>query len=479
MKYIIQYVNEFNSTEPYYRFTDKYFDKIINYKEIKSEDLLEVIVEKIIKKHSTMPLHSKLLNMELLKLSEPEYFKEFDLSIPEIAEYILDKIIKKYNDYVNENNVYKSKLEEHIKKEKELEEKYKKLSIQQNSKTFAIDLFDNFDSDSESDSKEYEKIKEEKQKLEEISKERDKLTIEKQNILDIIHHSENTFNRYKLIARDLIQNYISLSNNENNYYMKLMQKPFEEFIFISTPELVFKLIQQNILHKKELKEKAGKVYIKYLFEKKLTEKKINKENFTEKYKKYFEILKDYKYSIADLWIKTYKEEPPLEIYFSPNEYNLSNVWSRYINSYTIPKEMKSMNYWRYMIKTNGEKKNPNNTTMYTYFYNSNENKIIFCQSDVEFNDIAVLRFEIPILYSEVKDFLTQKLQKKNICKFTHLTKNDWNVLTNGNLKDIVVFSEYKNILEEDYTEMPELLNYFETSISTEFGVEVIKPDSKE
>ena len=214
------------------------------------------------------------------------------------------------------------------------------------------------------------------------------------------------------------------------------------------------------------------------FESLIESKTINKDNWLEYWNKYNKSI-----NIGNccyLWIKTYHDEPPLEIYISPNstcgEYNRNTcqTWADCVNRCTIPKEMTSMNYWQYMIESKGKKRNPNQSTMYSFFSNTDENKIIFCRSDVELQEPAKARYNIPVLFSELKPFLHEEIITNDICSFTHLTKDDWNKVAGGNDRiDVVVFSEMKNIYKER-TPLKQVLSYLVENIEINFSVECDK-----
>lgn len=215
-------------------------------------------------------------------------------------------------------------------------------------------------------------------------------------------------------------------------------------------------------------------FVGYWFEQMILRKIINKDNFNEFWKDYGDRAKCRK-TIGFAWIKTYHEEPPLEIYASPNvnvdgDTNAS-LWKRYVNEYTIPKEMTSIAYYDYMIKTKGIRKNPNCTMMYTFFSNSLENKIIFCKSDVEFDYPAVERYSIPIEYDKIKPFLHEELETNDICMFASLDKDDWQKIAGGNSDvDVVCFSDCKNIYRER-TPLKRVIEYIIMHIELTFGEE--------
>ena len=217
------------------------------------------------------------------------------------------------------------------------------------------------------------------------------------------------------------------------------------------------------------------------FEKEIEHKDIDKNNFSELFSKMFtqsELKHPSREStLSFTWIKTYHEEPPFEIYQSPN-YNvkgetLASIWREHVNSSTVPKEMISMSYYNYMIATHGQKKNPNFAIMYTFFSNSLENKIIFCKSDIEFTEPAKLRYQIPVDYAKVKPFLHEELATNDICMFTSVTKDDWNKIAGGNdAYDVVVFSDSKDIYR-NRTPLKQVIKHIIDHIEIKFDVECI------
>jgi hypothetical protein len=214
------------------------------------------------------------------------------------------------------------------------------------------------------------------------------------------------------------------------------------------------------------------------FAQRIETKAINSSNFTEYWEKWgSRINNNSRAELCGKWIQYQKEEPPLPIYVSPNttcgSYNQSpnRIWCTYVNPATIPKEMTSINYYDYMIATKGRKRNPNHTTMYTFFSNTDENKIIFCKSDVELFSPARPRYSIAVEYDKLKPFLHEELDTNGICSFTHLTKDDWNKVAGGNdTFDVVCFSEMKNVYRER-TPLKEVLNHFVTAIALQFDIE--------
>ena len=215
-------------------------------------------------------------------------------------------------------------------------------------------------------------------------------------------------------------------------------------------------------------------FVGYWFEQMILRETINGDNFDEFWKEYGDRVKS-RQTLGFAWIKTYHEEPPFEIYASPNvnvdgDTNAS-LWKKHVNVHTVPMEMTSEKYYDYMIKTRGIKKDPNSTIMYTFFSNSLENKIIFCKSDVEFDYPAVERYSIPIGYDKIKPFLHEELETNDICMFASLDKDDWSKIAGGNSDfDIVCFSDCKNIYRER-TPLKRVIEYIIMHIELTFGEE--------
>ena len=218
------------------------------------------------------------------------------------------------------------------------------------------------------------------------------------------------------------------------------------------------------------------------FAKAIVNKQINKDNWNDFWNKYknYPNVDSMKPRYCAEWIIAYHEEPPLEIYVSPRTScggtrgTTADVWRKYVCSDDVPKEMTTMSYYEYMIMSKGKKRNPNNTTMYTFFSNSDENKIIFCKSDVELMGPARARYNIELNYDLVKPFLHEEIDTNGICSFTHLTKDDWNKVAGGrNDYDIVCFSEMKNIYRER-TPIKDVLEYLTNAIELKFGVQPIQ-----
>lgn len=286
-------------------------------------------------------------------------------------------------------------------------------------------------------------------------------------------------------AQSLIESLVSM-----NYSPELETESIGELCssmpwskVINTPTLVLELIKHNT-NSTDYILSQFKNYIGDWFDWMINEKLINKSNFKSYFDKYYPQIPDEKKifnkgTFCGSWIKTYHEEPPLEIYLSPVEncgrYNstTTRLWSNYINSSTIPNEMKSMGYYNHMIANNGVKRNPNHTVCYSFFSNTDENKLIFCKSDVELSSPAKLRYEIPVLFTDLKPFLHEELETNDVCSFTHLTKDDWNKVAGGNDSiDVVVFSEMKNIYH-DRTPLVKVFKHIIDNIELKFDVDII------
>lgn len=223
--------------------------------------------------------------------------------------------------------------------------------------------------------------------------------------------------------------------------------------------------------------------IEYLCEL-VNRKVINRDNFND----FTDGIIDNptRFDIGFAWVRTYKEEPPLAVYPNPNYrenstkdqrnprkqwqtgVTIEDVWAQYVNASTTPMEMKSVKYYDYMVKSGGVKRNPNQTIMYSYFSNSNENKLIFCKSDVELLDPAVPRYYIPVEFKRLKQYLHEDLLTTDICMFAQLTKNDWEKIAGGKEDiDVVVFNDMKNVYRER-TQLKEVIKYLIDNIEIEF-----------
>lgn len=223
---------------------------------------------------------------------------------------------------------------------------------------------------------------------------------------------------------------------------------------------------------------------------------VNRSNLGEYIKRFTLENHEHRFDIGFAWIEAYKEEPPLMFYPNPNYreqrsidklnprrswqkgITIADCWATYVNNSTTPMEMTSMKYYDYMVKSNGVKRNPNQTIMYSYFSNSNENKLIFCKSDVELLDPAVPRYYIPVEFKKLKQYLHEDLLTTDICMFTQLTKKDWEKVAGGREDiDVVVFNDMKNIYRER-TPLKVVIKYLIENIEIEFdGIECAKAGS--
>ena len=230
--------------------------------------------------------------------------------------------------------------------------------------------------------------------------------------------------------------------------------------------------------------------IEYLCEL-VNRKIINRDNFNELTEGIID--NPIRFDIGFAWVRTYKEEPPLLFYPNPNYreestknqknprkqwqtgVTIADVWAQYVNESTTPMEMTSMKYYDYMVKSNGVKRNPNQTIMYSYFSNSNENKLIFCRSNIELLDPAVPRYYIPVEFRKLKQYLHEDLLTTDICMFAQLTKNDWEKVAGGREDiDIVAFNDMKNVYRER-TPLRKVIEYLIDNIEIEFdGVKCAK-----
>jgi len=172
--------------------------------------------------------------------------------------------------------------------------------------------------------------------------------------------------------------------------------------------------------------------------------------------------------LASFWIEHMKSEPPVEIYTNPLIYDLGREW-RQNCSVEVPKEMTNKKYYDYMLK-NGTKRPQNISAMYSYFSNSEFNKIIFVSTDDVLDKPAKLRFIIPVDFELVKEFLTESIDISGLCKFTRITNDDWNKISGGHDRiDTVAFSNVKNIYGE-YSKLSEVIEFFKSAIEIKFNL---------
>lgn len=235
----------------------------------------------------------------------------------------------------------------------------------------------------------------------------------------------------------------------------------------------------------EQRSELAVVYVSECIRRKL----INRDNLDEYVKRFALETSEHRFDIGFAWIEAYKEEPPLMFYPSPNYREqrsidrsnpskpwqkgktIADCWSQFANSRTIPMEMTSMKYYDYMVKSNGVKRNPDQTIMYSYFSNSNENKLIFCRSNIELLDPAIPRFYIPVDFKKLKQYLHEDLLTTDICMFAQLTKNDWEKVAGGREDiDIVAFNDMKNVYRER-TPLRDVIKYLIDNVNIEFDVE--------
>ena len=261
------------------------------------------------------------------------------------------------------------------------------------------------------------------------------------------------------------------------------EKMSEKFVVAFVTKYIdnYPQLDKLFLQQKDLIHKILEIspdYVDYWFCNEIDRKSINKLNFEDMFNEYYmnrALPENSRHGFE--WIKTYHEEPPLKIYMSPNhnvdgETN-SRIWSRCVNAFTIPKEMTSMNYYEYMVKTNGKRRDPDATVMYSFFSNSLENKIIFCRSDVEFTEPAVCRYTIPVDFSLVKPYLHEELETNGICMFCKVSEDDWDKIAGGRKNaDIVCFSDCKNIYRER-NPLKNVITYIINMIQDKFDKEVI------
>ena len=306
--------------------------------------------------------------------------------------------------------------------------------------------------------------------------------------MGLLQHCEDTYYTQFDLDNEEIAKY-AYEHVSTTQFSKLLDhhccnhKLFEwmrEYIPKMNPTFVVTVALENPTFAEALMKQFPNKLIEYIT-RMIAQKQITKNNLVEFLQKYnIDTHLERFAALAFTWIKTYREEPPLEIYVSPNtnidfenNYNTTaSVWRRYVNASTVPKEMVSLNYWQYMINTKGQKKNPNHTIMYTFFSNSLENKIIFCKSDIELLPPAVPRYSIPIDFIKVKPFLHEELITNDICLFCQMTKDDWNKVAGGNNSlDIVAFSDSKNIYRER-TPLRDILKYIVNALMVKFACDI-------
>ena len=390
LNFVVQYANKYNSLVPYYRFTNEKCDCFIIPEGLKASLLIK-FADKIIENHNSGK-YGKLTDETLLHNCSCCYFDEFDLNVKSIFNYVIDEVIRLYNDPEDPESV-------------------------------------------ESDRRDL---------VNSIRKLTPLIAIRNLEPVDIDRLFESVWKQ-------------SLSNTNS----------------------VLTLINSNLAFVDKILEQFPDYYVSW-FDSFIQKRIINKSNFSDYWNKYSN-----KSRIANnipgfcgTWIKAFHEEPPLELYVSPNTacgaYNKppAGVWRDYVSVDTVPNEMKSMNYWQYMISTSGKKRNPNHTVAYSFFSNSECNKIVFIRAISELTAPAKQRFNIPVDFDELKTFLTEELITNDICSFKKLTNDDWNKIAGGNTGlDVVVFSEMKNIYNER-TPLRQVLDYLKENIEIQFDVQV-------
>lgn len=300
----------------------------------------------------------------------------------------------------------------------------------------------------------------------------------------------NHYAKFDLHNKDVVLQVLTIFDNTDEYDKimtpvtdKIIEVPISVEIFNKLCQ-VFKLTTNQCLQISKLNSTYDEQLLNYRpkilvewFVQSIELKRINHDNFNEIYDKHKPESKS-RVELAVAWIKTYHEEPPIEIYVSPNETNRSGVnlyrtWCNNVNSNTVPMEMVNIGYWDFMMRNEGKKKNPNHTILYTFFSNTLENKIIFTKSDVDLLSPAINRYFIPVDYDLLKPFLHEELVTNDICTFTQVTKDDWEKIAGGRCDlDIVAFSEMKNIYRER-TPLKEVLEYLINSIELKFNVEIV------
>ena len=306
--------------------------------------------------------------------------------------------------------------------------------------------------------------------------------------MELLQHCSDTYYTQFDLSNEEIAKY-AYEHASNDQFTKLLNyhcrnyalfEWMREYIPKMNPNFVIETSLRNPTFTEAIMKQFPNKIIEYATNM-IAQKQITKDNLVEFLRKFnIDMHLEQFAALTFTWIKTYKEEPQLEIYVAPNTsiefemgYNTNmSIWRRYVNFSTVPNEMKSISYWKYMIDTKGKKKNPNHTIMYTFFSNSLENKIIFCKSDVELLTPAVPRYSIPVDFVKVKPFLHEELITNDICSFCQMTKDDWNKVAGGNDSlDIVAFSDSKNIYRER-TPLKIVLKYIVNALIVKFECDV-------
>lgn len=299
--------------------------------------------------------------------------------------------------------------------------------------------------------------------------------------MDNNHSNKSKFGELKHPSHKFINYFINLGFNKN----EVIEKSFNEQIFNlikysdegeyilnyineKDPFFIYKFIRSLIENKKLTKEICTQLINKFVCKEHGLAAHCGNTNLAK---------------LGLLFIKHYHSEPYLELYPEPDFVdenqrfrNTASTWSQYVNRETIPKEMTSVSFYRFMVKCNGKKKNENYASCYSFFSNSLENKIIFCKSNYELNLPATLRFEIPIEFNKVKRFLHEKIETNDICMFSKLTQDDWDKISGGDKTiDCVVFSDSKNVYRQR-TPLSKVIDHLINSVEIEYEVEVYRND---
>ena len=261
----------------------------------------------------------------------------------------------------------------------------------------------------------------------------------------------------------------------NNFFDKIDWNPFnfETFDVNNCDRSIIKYVLDN--HNEFLNQVLENVnqenVLKWFCE--MTMRKLFKIEYIENFPNDWRTELYNKRVLASYWIEYMRIEPPLSIYPSPMDYDLAKDWERLFSADT-PMEMVDRRYYDYMLRNDGKKRPQNITAMYSYFSNSEFNKIIFISTDDVLDKPAKLRFIIPVSFDVVKEFLTEDLDIGGICKFTRITNDDWTKITGGKDRiDVVAFSNVKNVYGE-YSKMSELIEYFKSSIEVKFDITLNK-----
>ena len=276
-------------------------------------------------------------------------------------------------------------------------------------------------------------------------------------------------------ARTIVSKELLDMFKANNFFDKIDWNPFnfETFDVNNCDRSILKYVLDN--HNEFLKQVLENVnqenVLKWFCE--MTMRKLFKIEYIENFPNNWRTELYNKRVLASYWIEYMRIEPPLSIYPSPMDYDLAKDWERLFSADT-PMEMLDRRYYDYMLRNDGKKRPQNITAMYSYFSNSEFNKIIFISTDDVLDKPAKLRFIIPVSFDVVKEFLTEDLDIGGLCKFTRITNDDWTKITGGKDRiDVVAFSNVKNVYGE-YSKMSELIEYFKSSIEVKFDITLNK-----